>query len=464
MRTKPYDAYRPTGNEWLMRVPKHWEHLPLRRIGKFLKGSGGSKDDAQPTGLPCIRYGDLYTAHRTFVREAASYISPAMASQYTLLQAGDTLFAASGETIDEIGKSAVNLLEGSAYCGGDVIVLRPQRPMVSRYLGYTLNCRPVVAQKSLGGRGITVMHIYPRHLKSVVLPLPPMEEQNALARFLDHVTCKIDRYIRAKEKLIALLGEQRQTVVKQAVTGQIDIRTGRRFSAFKASGFDWLGEIPEHWQMVRNGRVFAQRNETGHPELPILEVSLRSGVRLREFGSSGRRQVMSDRSRYKRAAKGDVTYNMMRMRQGAVGVAPTDGLVSPAYVVAKPMPGTDSRYFDHLYRTRSYMTEVDKYSRGIVKDRNRLYWEDFKQMLTPCPPSDEQAAIADAVDRQTATTGACLRDMRSQISLAREYHSRLVTDVVTGKADVRHFVHDMDELSVKGVIGVSRDRSMETTS
>lgn len=248
MRTKPYDAYRPTGNEWLMRVPKHWEHLPPRRIGKFLKGSGGSKDDAQPTGFPCIRYGDLYTAHRAFVREAASYISPSKASQYTPLEAGDALFAASGETIDEIGKSTVNLLERTAYWGGDVIVLRPQRPMVSSYLGYALDCRPVTAQKSLGGRGITVMHVYPRHLKSVVLPLPPVEEQNAIARFLDHATNRIDRYIRAKEKLIVLLAEQKGALIHEAVTGQIDVRTGRPYSAYKPGVVDGLRQAPRHWQ------------------------------------------------------------------------------------------------------------------------------------------------------------------------------------------------------------------------
>ncbi len=154
---------------------------------------------------------------------------------------------------------------------------------------------------------------------------------------------------------------------------------------------------------------------------------------------------------------------MMRMWQGAVGVAPTDGLVSPAYVVARPMPGTDSRYFDYLYHTRSYMTEVDKYSRGIVRDRNRLYWEDFKQMPTPCPPSDEQTAIADAVDARIATTRACIRNIRARISRAREYQCRLVADVVTGKIDIRHAAHNSGELSVADAIGVSRESSMEAT-
>ena len=146
---------------------------------------------------------------------------------------------------------------------------------------------------------------------------------------------------------------------------------------------------------------------------------------------------MSDHGMYKRAVKGDIAYNMMRMWQGAVGVAPIDGLVSPAYVVAKPMLGTEPHYFDHLYHTSAYMTEVNKYSRGIVADRNRLYWEDFKQIPAPCPPPDEQCAIADYIDREANFTIDQIRMRQEQIRLAEEYRTRLIADVVTGKLDVR---------------------------
>ncbi len=90
----------------------------------------------------------------------------------------------------------------------------------------------------------------------------------------------------------------------------------------KDSGIPWLGQIPAHWECQRNGRLFVQRNETGFSRLPILEVSLRTGVQVRDFDSSNRKQVMADGDLYKRAAKGDIAYNTMRMWQGAVGVAP----------------------------------------------------------------------------------------------------------------------------------------------
>jgi type I restriction enzyme S subunit len=140
------------------------------------------------------------------------------------------------------------------------------------------------------------------------------------------------------------------------------------YSNLKDSGLPWSGKIPAHWNLYRNGRLFAQRNETGFGELPILEVSLKTGVRVRDMDNLKRKQVMADREKYKRAAKGDIAYNMMRMWQGAAGVAPVDGLVSPAYVVVKPYHETNSRYFSYLFRTAAYMNEVDAYSRGIVKD------------------------------------------------------------------------------------------------
>jgi type I restriction enzyme S subunit len=125
------------------------------------------------------------------------------------------------------------------------------------------------------------------------------------------------------------------------------------------------------------------------------------------------------------------------MWQGAVGVAPVDGLVSPAYVVARPLGGTEPRYFSNLFRTIAYMSEVDKYSRGIVKDGNRLYWEGFKQMPSPCPPPDEQVLIADAIDGRTLAVNNAVRRAEREIELIREYRTRLIADVVTGKLDVR---------------------------
>ena len=434
---KQYPATKNSGVEWLGDVPAHWDVRRLGQIGTLLKGRGGSKEDEVDEGIPCVRYGDLYTTHTWTITETRSSLAPEKVGEYTSIRFGDVLFAASGETADEIGKSAVNLLRSPACCGGDIILFRSPRQLDPRFMGYASNCGPAAAQKARMGRGFTIVHIYPHQIKRIALAIPPLSEQTAIARFVDHATVCIDRYIRAKEKLIALLGEYKQILVHDAVTGRVDVRTGKPYQTYKPSGLEWLGEIPAHWQVVRNGQLFVQRNEVGFPELPILEVSLRTGIRVRDFENSIRKQVMSDRNLYKRAVKNDIAYNMMRMWQGAVGVAPVDGLVSPAYVVARPREGTEPRYFDYIFRTGTYLIEVDKHSRGIVKDRNRLYWEDFKQMPTPRPPTNEQVLIADTVDRKVRLTQEAIRNARQQIILANEFRTGLINDIVTGKLDVR---------------------------
>jgi type I restriction enzyme S subunit len=207
------------------------------------------------------------------------------------------------------------------------------------------------------------------------------------------------------------------------------------YSAYKDSGLPWLGQVPSHWSVVRNGSLFGQRSQTGYAELPILEVSLKTGVQVRSFGAAKRKQVMSDLSKYKRAVKGDLAYNTMRMWQGALGVCPVDGLVSPAYVVARPYQGVEPRYFAALFRTGDYMAQIDAASRGIVKDRNRLYWDQFKQMQSPCPLPEEQAAIVRFLDWASGRLDRTIRAKRTVIALLMEQKQAIVQRAVTRGLD-----------------------------
>jgi type I restriction enzyme S subunit len=205
--------------------------------------------------------------------------------------------------------------------------------------------------------------------------------------------------------------------------------------AFRASGLPWVPHIPESWQVLRNGRLFGHRVEMGFPDLPILEVSLRTGVRVRDMENLKRKQVMSQKEKYKRAAKGDIAYNMMRMWQGAVGPAPVDGLVSPAYVVVKPYDEANSSYYSYLFRTAAYMQEVNKFSRGIVADRNRLYWESFKQMPSLVPPRPEQDQIVAYLRAQDAHIARFIQAKRDLIKLLTEQKLRIIDHAVTRGLD-----------------------------
>lgn len=208
------------------------------------------------------------------------------------------------------------------------------------------------------------------------------------------------------------------------------------YPAYRNSGLPWAPRLPEGWQVLRNGRLFSNRVETGFPDLPILEVSLRTGVRVRDMENLKRKQVMSQKEKYKRAAKDDIAYNMMRMWQGAVGPAPVDGLVSPAYVVVKPYDEVNSSFYSYLFRTAAYMQEVNKFSRGIVADRNRLYWESFKQMPSLVPPRSEQNQIVAYLRAQDFQIARLIKTKRDLIKLLIEQKLRIIDHAVTRGLDV----------------------------
>ncbi len=215
---------KPSGVDWLGDVPTHWEVVQLGRIGRFSKGSGGTKADEVPEGVSCIRYGDLYTSHKFHIRASRSYVSEMDALNYTPLRYGDILFAGSGETIEEIGKSAANLIEQTACCGGDVILFRPERDVDAVFSGYAFDCPQSQYQKSTMGRGFTVMHIYASELKYLWIALPPLTEQRAIAAHLDQTTAAIDNAIDNARRQSECMAEYRASLIAHVVTGKLDVR------------------------------------------------------------------------------------------------------------------------------------------------------------------------------------------------------------------------------------------------
>ena len=427
-----YPAYKASGVEWLGDVPAHWEVVQLGRIGRFSKGSGGTKADEVPEGVPCIRHGDLYTSHRFHIRASRACVSETDALNYTPLRYGDILFAGSGETIEEIGKSAVNLIEQPACCGGDVILFRPERDLDTVFSGYAFDCPQSQYQKSEMGRGITVMHIYGSELKYLWIA-PPLDEQRAIARYLDHAARRIQRYIEAKERLIALLQEARQAIIQRAVTRGLDPDV-----PLKPSGFDWLGDVPAHWEVRRAKYLYREVNErssTGAEEL--MSVSHKTGVTPRK------KNVTMFRSEtnvgYKLCRPGDIVINTMWAYMAALGVARQIGLVSPSYNVYRPIDAErmNPDYVDPLLRTGTYRTEYLVRSTGITVSRLRLYPDSFLDIPLLYPPVVEQTAIVAHLDQATAAIDRAIDNARRQAERMAEYRASLIAHVVTGKLDVR---------------------------
>ena len=416
----PYYEYLPTEIPWMGRVPTHWEILSLGQVGTLTKGTGGNKEDELPTGMPCVRYGDLYTTHKYFVENARSFIAPEVADQYTKIKFGDVLFAASGETADEIGKSAVNLLRGPAYCGGDVILFRPHGHLIPRYTGYMMDCEPIVHQKATMGRGFTVYHIYGKQLKYLRIPIPPPEEQAAIVRFLDHADEQIQRYIAGKERLITLLEEQRQALVHQAVTRGLDPNV-----RLKPSGVEWLGDVPEHWELRR----------------------------IRSLAAIG----TGDKDTINRDVEGTYPFFVRSQNVERIDTWSFDG---EAVLTAGDGAGVGKvfHYFNgkfdfhqRVYKFSDFKDILGKFfyyslkaslpyltQQGTAKSTvDSLRLPMLQNIKTTVPPSEEQEELTRYLEQAEHRIDYAVAQAHRQIDLMTEYRTQLIADVVTGQLDVR---------------------------
>ena len=433
---KSYPVMKDAGTDWLGRIPQHWDAQPLGRLGRFSTGKGGDRRDEDTAGIPCIRYGDLYTAHRRFVVEGRSFVARAKAGNYKPIQFGDVLFASTGEAAGDVGQSAVNLIRSEACCGRDVILFRPHRTVDARYLGYATDCLPAAGQKAAMGRGVTVAHIYADQLKRLTVTLPPIAEQGAIVRFLDRAERKFERFIRAKLETIALLEEQRLVTVHRAVTGQIDVRTGQPYPAYSKSGVPWLGRVPRHWIVERLKASMANIDE------PCAEARRDDAyVTLDHVESwTGRlRRVAVDfplDEEMKRFAREDILFGKLRPHLARVAYAPIGGLCGGEFLVLRPRRSAFAgRYMEQLLRSRPVTEAIRHFARGTTV--SRAEWSTLGCLRVVRPPNSEQIAIVVYLERAAARIDECISRIRGQVELAREFRSRLIADVVTGKHDVR---------------------------
>lgn len=172
-----------TGQTRLAGFSEEWKVVRLGEIGKFLKGQGIRRDDVVEDGLPCVRYGEIYTLHNDHIRAFGSHITPTTAKQSQRIETGDLLFAGSGETAEEIGKCVAFLGDEEAYAGGDIVIFRPAAHS-SAFLAYVMNHASVVAQKIAMAQGDAVVHISASSLARLEFALPPLNEQVAIANAL----------------------------------------------------------------------------------------------------------------------------------------------------------------------------------------------------------------------------------------------------------------------------------------
>lgn len=205
---------------------RNWKSVHLRELGRFSKGRGIKRTEVTSHGLPCIRYGEIYTRYRDYVFEPKSHISLLTAQSALPIRTGDILFAGSGETADEIGRCVAYMGEGRAYAGGDTVVLTPIAQN-SIFLAHLLNQPAAATQKARLGQGDAVVHIHARHLATVELTLPEIHEQNAIAAVLVDMDAELAELSKRLEKALLVKHGMRQ----QLLTGRIRLNAAAQQEA-----------------------------------------------------------------------------------------------------------------------------------------------------------------------------------------------------------------------------------------
>jgi type I restriction enzyme S subunit len=208
---------------------------------------------------------------------------------------------------------------------------------------------------------------------------------------------------------------------------------------YKASGLQWLGQVPGHWSVLPNRALFSEVKERNHPDEEMLSVTITRGIirqKLLLANSSKKDSSRQDKSAYKLVKPRDIAYNKMRAWQGAIGASDFCGIISPAYVVMRLRQMDDlPRYFHHLYRTPQFAKEAERWSYGITSDMWSLRPEDFKMIYTPEPPPVEQAAIVRFLDWANGRLGLAIQAKRKVVALLTEQKQAIIHRAVTRGLD-----------------------------
>ena len=301
------------------------------------------------------------------------------------------------------------------------------------------------------GRGITVMHIYGAQLKYLMIALPPLMEQTAIARFLDNADRRIERYICAKQKLIALLEEQKQAIINQAVTGQIDLHTGQRYSAYKPTREGWLQEVPAHWEIValrRKWRVI----DCKHVTVPFVD----DGIPLASVREAQSFELTLDTSNHttpewyeklieggREPRPGDLIY-CRNVGVGGAALVTTEARFAMGQDVCLIRSSSENqRWLNYLLHSKAMSDQLALILIGSTF--NRINVADIKALLIAVPPVSEQDRIAAVLDDELSKIDVVIGTCRREQALLHEYRTRLITDVVTGNLDVREVAVEQPE-------------------
>ena len=427
---KKYDNYKDSGIEWIGEIPEHWILKKIKHT-TYVKGRIGWKGLRSDEFL---ELSDSYVVTGTDfengkIKWKTCYQVPIDRYEddpFIKLMEGDLLITKDGT----IGKIAVvKDMPKIATLNSGVFLTRPYNSEYSQEFMYWILFSEVFKTfYDYNKSGSTIQHLYQNVFNEFDYMLPPFEEQTAIAKYLDHKTTQIDTLIAKKEQFISLLQEERTAVINQAVTKGLDPKV-----KMKDSGIEWLGEIPEHWEVKKLAFEFNTLNTKRVP----LSAEERGKMESRIYDYYGASGVIDKVENYifdeELILIGEDGANLLTRTKRLAFIASGRYWVNNHAHIIKPING-NIYYFCELLELIDYTIYIS----GSAQPK--LTQEALMSIKIPVPPISEQNKIFDYLKDEFNKIDTIISKSQQEIELLKEYKTALISEVVTGKVDVRDVI------------------------
>ena len=420
---QPYATYKPSGVTWFADVPEHWDVRRLKVAAAIVAGQS-------PPSAVVFEYSD----YSPFLQGNAEFgvVNPTprlaceRASKWA--GAGDILLSVRAPV------GAINIADQIYGIGRGLCAIEPGSDLTQLFAYYTL----MIAKMDLKrvSTGSTYDAVTVGDVGSLRFPIPPLPEQHAIVRFLDYVNRRIRRYVSAKRKLIALLEGEKQAIVHRAVTRGLDPNV-----RLKPSGVEWLGDVPEHWEVRRiKSLSLVKRGASPRPIAdPVYfeDNGEYAWVRILDVTASSR---YLERTTQRLSRRGQSL--SVALQPGALFLSIAGSVGKPIITKVKCCIHDGFVYFPQFRGNAEFLYRVFSCGApfaglGKLGTQLNLNTDTVGSICLGWPAFSEQAAIVEYLDKATAAIDEAISRAHRQIELVQEYRTRLIADVVTGKLDVR---------------------------
>lgn len=433
-RLKPYADYLISGENSIDRFPSHWKPLRIKYTSNLnpSKSDIDKNKDIEVSFLPMENILSTGKVDLSIKKPLSEVYSG-----YTYFRNGDIVIAKVTPCFEN-GNIALleDLYNGIGFGTTELHVIRVKNGHDSKFFFYLLQSERFKQEGISSMYGVAGLKRVPTgFIENFKSAIPSLDEQKQIADFLDEKTFDMESLIADKEKIIQLLGAKRQAIITEAVTKGLnpDVK-------MKDSGVEWIGEIPEHWDVWKTKYKFEIKKEKNTSEEPTVLSLTQRGIKIKDL-SNFEGQHAESYVNYQKVNINDFVMNSMDLLTGFVDCSKYEGVTSPDYRVFRFKKDTDCheyylRYFQICYWNKIYYG----HGQGVSKfGRWRLQADVFKEFPIPIPSYEEQVEISKFIDEQVSIINELIDEIRLNINQIKEYRQSLIYEAVTGKIDVRDY-------------------------